>query len=188
MKKLILTLFLSAIYLAASPIGTGAITLTGVNGANVDDYFVSPYYAQLGSQNLTVYCVDFLDSVSTGESWPIDIYSGTMLPTEPFPSADYPVLFWLAQQDTPANYITTQLAMWTETDPGFSDATPASNALLATAIADAGSVDLSEWDVLIPVTNTGQVFIVDAVEDAPEPGSVFLLVLSGAGLLLLRKK
>jgi hypothetical protein len=167
----------------ASPIETATLTLTGVNGQQVSGNYVSPYYARLGSQSLTVYCDDVLDMVSVGESWTVEVYSGGDTTGAMFPGADYPALFWLAGQDAPATYITTQEAMWTETDPAFPGATSASNALLATAIIDAGTVDLSDWEVLTPAGSTGQEFLVDSI--APEPISMILagVGLSGLGLI-----
>ena len=174
--KLIIALVVFASALWASPIETGTLTLTGVNGQSVDGYDVSPYYATLGSAGLVVYCDDFLDSVSIGESWPVDVYAGYAVTGAMFSAADYPVLFWLAGQETVTNEIPTQGAMWAETDPTFPDSTAASVVLLAEAQADAGSVNLSSWDIMTPVGDVGQEFIVDSVTMTPEPGTLVLLM------------
>jgi hypothetical protein len=178
--KTIIALLAFVAVAAADPIETATLTLTGVNGQSAGEFYVSPYTVLLGTEALTVYCDDVLDEVSVGQSWDVNVLSGLSTAGALYASADYPVLFWLAAQDTPANYITTQEAMWTETDPGFSGATADSNALLATAQADAGSVDLAGWDVLTPVVPGGQEFLVDAVTVAPEPGTTSLI---GFGLL-----
>jgi hypothetical protein len=178
----IIALFTLTAIAAADPIETALLTLTGVNGQSADGFYVSPYTALLGTENLTVFCDDVLDEVSVGQSWEVNVYSGLDTTGAKYDSADYPVLFALAEQGTPADYVATQQAMWTETDPGFSGATDASNALLVTARANASSVDLAEWDVLTP-TGTGQEFIVDAVSATPEPKTAELMI--GAGLMTL---
>jgi hypothetical protein len=175
------SLFLAG-WLPASPM---TLTLTGVNGQLVDGLYVSPYQATLEPSGITlpVFCDDFTDEVSVGQTWGITEEQGTNVVGTKFNPADYPTLFWLAKQDAPANYVTTQLAMWSETDPTFADSTTASNNLLADAVANQRSVDLSDWQVYTP-TAEGQEF----VADSPEPAT---MVLFGFGLVavgFLRRK
>ena len=129
----------------------------------------------LRQSTFAVFCDDFVDEVSVGQTWDVTVVQGTDLVGTKFNPTDYPALFWLAEQDTPASYVTTQLAMWSETDPTFAYATMASNNLLAEASANQGSVDLSDWQVYNP-TAKGQEF----VADSPEPAT---MVLFGFGLV-----
>lgn len=190
MKTIIAFLIATACALAG-PIETGTLTLTGVNGQQADGLYVSPYTATLsvptlGTEDLTVYCDDVLDQVSVGQSWEVNVYSGASTAGADYAASKYPVLFWLAGQDTPADYVTTQEAMWYETDPSFGGSTSASFVLLSEAISKAGSVDLSNWDVITPVTQGGQEFIVDAVRlsvtASPEPAA-WITALLGLGMV-----
>jgi hypothetical protein len=108
-RAVLATLFLAGCVLA-SPI---ALTLSGVNGQSVDGFYVSPYAASLEPSGITlpVFCDDFEDEVSVGQTWDVTVVQGTDLVGTKF-NTDYPALFWLTEQDTPASDITTQLAIW----------------------------------------------------------------------------
>jgi len=181
-KRATLSMFILAAIAVASPI---TLTLNSANGQQVGGDYVSPYSATIEPANLTfpVFCDDFVDQVNLGETWDVTIEQGTNTTGAKFAAADYPVLFWLAEQDTSATYITTQLSMWTETDPGFTGATTASNALLTTARADQSSVDLAEWQVYTP-TGYGQ----EQIADSPEPSTIVLIGLGLVAVGLLRRK
>src|SRR6266700_3504947 len=45
------------------------MTFTGVNGAAAFGYYVGPYSGTLSGTPATLYCVDFANEVSIGESW-----------------------------------------------------------------------------------------------------------------------
>src|SRR5260370_666739 len=45
------------------------VTFTGVNGVADFGYYVGPYYGTISGDPVTLYCNDFANDVSFGESW-----------------------------------------------------------------------------------------------------------------------
>lgn len=178
--KTILFLILAASPIMADDVVT--VTLDSVNGATADGFYASPYTATIDGLTYEVWCDDILDTVSIGQSW-----QATVGDTGKFAAADYPILFALANEDTPTNQVDTQLAMWTLTDLGLTGATPESNALLA--YAEANPYTGSAFDVVTPVAGgPGQEFIVDAIPEAPEPGTWWMSAAIGCALVGLRRR
>lgn len=153
------------------------VTLTGTNGDILAGFDASPYSATIDGVSYTVWCDDLLDSVAIGDSW-----QATVGGTGKFPTGDYPTMFALVAEDTPALYSDVQAAIWTLTSGFAGDAI--SDALLAEAEAHPYTGDA--FDVVKPlVGGPGQEFIVDAVKATPE-GPSWMMAGIGCALVALR--
>lgn len=178
MKPLILALFFASAVLASDV----TVTLDSVNGVTADGFYASPYSCLIDGNSYACFCDDVRDAVQVGDSW-----QAIVGPIGKFDPSDYPYLFGLADRETPDNQVDTQLAMWTLTDLGFTGGTPESNALLA--YAEANPYTGSAFDVVTPVAGgPGQEFIVDAVPEAPEPGTWWMSAAIGCALVGLRRR
>lgn len=181
--------------LFASTLSATTLTLTGVNGASADGYFTSPYYATLGTEQLTVYCDDFLDHADVGDSWQVNVLNGADVVSgavQAYFQADYYKGIFgyvtLAIQN-PADAPTIQLGLWGYTDPAFDGSAAASWSQAAQTVA----VDPLRFLVLDDVNPEGrhQEFVV--VANSPEPGTTWtacaggLLVVIGAWIERRRK-
>ena len=70
MKTLVLSMLFATAMFAAS------ITETGVNGVSENNVYVSPYFLSIdGATPIEVWCVDYLDQVTIGETWDATIES-----------------------------------------------------------------------------------------------------------------
>lgn len=163
------------------------ITFNGVNGAAADGFYVGPYYGTINGDPVTLYCLDFANDVSFGESWlanltPID-GSGDLSHTRfgglPNALTLYQEAAWLTTQyaGNPGSYGDIQETIWQLFDPNAPP--PSSDHWLQLAESDYHGLDFSKFEVVTnapPVYATGQVqeFLIDPAP-VPEPSAVILL-------------
>ncbi len=184
MKTALLALLTTACALAG-PIYTGTATLTGVNGASVDGSYTSPYYLTLNGQQYNVWCDDYPDHVSVGESWEVNVFSGDDQTGAYFAPDDYPLLFALVRDANlnPGAQIDIQQAIWSIEDSAYSIDAEAAQ-WITTARTE--TVDPSRFIIISGVnpnaSDRTQEFI--AMIHNPEPRS-WLMITSGFVVLLL---
>jgi hypothetical protein len=143
--------------------GTVGVYTTG-------SYYVSPYGATLttvgGSQAISVFCVDFLNTVSIGQQWAVNVSSLTddaamLANTRHGDEANaidrYKGAVWLASQlssATTQNKVAIQSAMWeimTPGNPGVAGEQAWMNQLHTAHLADWYGMDFNGWSVLTQV-------------------------------------
>lgn len=180
--KTALLVLVTALALSADPITTTA-TLTGVNGATTaGGVYASPYYLTLGTEDLQVWCNDFVDHAVIGTPYAVHVFRGEDLSetywglSDPNYLAHYSQVFWLIEHG--ADPVTTTEAIWSIFDPLYVG-TPESVALAAMSIGR--GVDGSQFIVIDGIDPTGperpQEFI--AMVHNPEPGTWILTYLTG---------
>jgi hypothetical protein len=187
----VLLLLLFAAGASADPVN---VTLTGVNGASAFGYYVGPYYGTIDGSPVTLYCVDFANEVSFGESWEANLTllsSGDLSNTRwggavglPNALTLYAEAAWLTMQyaSNPSDYGDIQGTIWQLFDP--SAPSPSSDSWAVLAAANYQSVNLSNFEVVTnvsPVLPTGQIqeFLVDP-PSVPEPSALLLLATAAA--------
>ena len=163
------------------------LTFTGVNGATAFGYYVGPYSGTHNGDPVTLYCVDFANEVSFGESWLANLTSldgsgdlgNTRYGGVPNALTLYREAAWLTTQyaGNPNSYGDIQATIWQLFDANAPQ--PSSNDWLLLAESNYKSIDFSKFDVVTnvgPVYATGQVqeFLIDPPA-VPEPSSVLLL-------------
>lgn len=198
MKTALATLLFTASALVAAPIATGTFTLTGVNGASVDGFYTAPYFGTLttpaGSVDHAVYCDDFLDQVAVGQTWDVNVFSGsdlagTYFSDDPNYVAIYPQRFWLVESAKLGliNAAAASQALWTLSDPTYLGSME-SNALIAASVAGALTINPALFLVLdgIPTSAVSAAEVHRPQEMIvslnPEPSTLFLM--SGAALMI----
>lgn len=177
--------------LHADPISVpGNVVIVSAPGPYVDGFITSPYQIIFNGQLLTAFCDDFEDTVSIGQSWEVNEYQGDGLIYPKFSASVYETEYYLVENETPANEIPTELAMWAETDPGFPYGTAASVEMLNEAIANSASVVPSDFEVLTPTGTYGQEFIVEkpSAVVSPEPPPFLLVGFGMFGIGLWKRK
>ena len=179
------------------------VTFTGSNGAAAFGYYVGPYYGTINDEAVILYCVDFANEVSPGETWDANLtplMGGDLSDTRyggavGLPNAQtlYEEAAWLTTQyaSNPGAYGDIQATIWQLFDPAAP--TPSSNYWLQQAQQNYQSVDTADFEILTnvaPVTATGQQqeFLIDPAP-VPEPSAVLLLatVIVLAGWFMRRR-
>jgi hypothetical protein len=201
----LLGLLVVAMILVPFAYADGLVTMVfqGVNGANDGQYYVSPYYATLNGQTVTLFCDDIINEVNFGQTWEADVTNlATAVNTNNFsqtrygsvagsavlgnPALAYEEAAWLTTQfaSNPGDLVNLQYALWDIMNPGVrGSGNPDVQTWLLLASQNYGSINLSNFEIVTnvgPLTLTGQVqeFIVPT----PEPGTLALL---GCGMLAL---
>ncbi len=191
--------------LAASPglASTIQATFTGVNGANAFGVYIGEYYGQLASQNVSLFCDDFVNDVNFGQTWQANLsritpgsdLSQTRYGGESNALTKYQEIGWLdtqfAQQST-SQWADIHATIWQIFNPQQAP-TPTSNYWLQQAQLNYMTLNYDNFRVITnegPVLRTGQVqeFLTVlapnsslAAVGAPEPSPAILI---GSGLLL----
>jgi hypothetical protein len=201
----LLGLLLVAMVVVPFAYADGPVTMVfqGVNGANDGQYYVSPYFATLNGQTVTLFCDDILNEVNFWQTWQANVTNlATAVNTNDFsqtrygsvagsavlgnPALAYEEAAWLTTQfaSNPGDLVNLQYALWDIMNPGVrgSGNADVQNWLLL-ASQNHGSINLSNFEIVTnvgPLTLTGQVqeFIVPT----PEPGTLALLA---CGMLAL---
>jgi hypothetical protein len=197
-----------AIHLAASPVSVTFNTANGQTDSSGD--LISPYTATVAGASTTIYCDDFANKVSAGETWTADITNlasgnlsstrygnitetlSTKSGTASFSGLQlYEMSAWLTTQfgSNVSNNGNIQDTIWDLFNPNAGDPNvhppqAGSNAWLFAAEQNYGSIDAANFNIL---TNTAPVTLSGAgqVQEflfTPEPSTELLL---GFGLIAL---
>lgn len=186
------------------------VAFTGVNGTAAFGYYVGPYYAELETESVSIYCDDFANEVSFGQKWQANlttITSGSDLSNTRYGGvADalqkYQEIAWLDTQfavQPTTQYGDIHATIWDFFDPQQAP-TPSSDYWLQMAKKNYQSINYDNFRIVTnvgPVKLTGQVqefvTILSAstpVTTTPEPGPALLVGagLLGCGALLWKRK
>jgi hypothetical protein len=183
--------------------GPVQMVFQNVNGANDGQYYVSPYYATMNGQPVTLFCDDIINEVTFGQTWWANVTNlGTAVSTSNFsqtryggvassavfsnPTLAYEEAAWLTLQfaSNSGDLVSLQYALWDIMNPGARGVgNPDVQNWLTMASLYYGTIDPSQFEIVTncgPLTLTGQVqeFIVQT----PEPGTLALLL---CGMLAL---
>ena len=196
-------LVLAGLFAASAAADPIQMTFTGVNGAADFGYYVGPYYGQMESQSVSLYCDDFANEVNFGQTWMANlskITAGSDLSQTRYGGVtnalqDYQQIAWLDTQfavQPTSDYGDIHATIWDIFDPAGAPA-PSSDYWLKQAQQNYQTISYDNFRVITnvgPVTPTGQVqeFITmmpatnnAAVVATPEPQPIFLI---GASLLM----
>ena len=192
--------------------GTATVTFTGANG-QIDGYgnLISPYYGTINGANTTLYCDDFANYVSDGETWTANVvnmadsadvaaltrYGGLeqTLATGPGGTQTYDG----QQLYEMAAYLTTQFdgnqtddgniqdTIWDLFNPnaynsGDAGPIPSTEAYLYAAEQNYGSINAANFSIVTQVDNPGYTGGIQEFIVSPEPSSVLLF---GCGLMFV---
>jgi hypothetical protein len=201
----LLGLFVVGLMLVPFAYADGPVQMVfqNVNGANDGQYYVSPYYATMNGQPVTLFCDDIINEVTFGQQWWANVTNlGTAVNTTNFsqtrygsvagsavlsnPALAYEEAAWLTTQfaSNPGDLVNLQYALWDIMNPGArGNGNSDVQYWLMMAGKYYGTIDLSHFEIVTncgPLTLTGQVqeFIVQT----PEPGTLVLLI---CGMLAL---
>ncbi len=193
-------LFLAGLTAASAPASPIQLQLTGANGAVAFGYYVGPYYAQYGSQAVSVFCDDFANDAYFGETWQANqstITAGSDLSNTRYGGVtnalqDYQEIAWLDTQFAVAptsEYGNIHATIWDIFDPAEAPK-PASSYWQTQAQANYQSISYADFRVLTnvgPVAATGQVqeFLVITT---PEPVPFILIACGLFSFIWWRKR
>ncbi len=165
----------SLLLVAASADAQSTVRMDNVGAGTVGaystgSYYVSPYGATLttvgGSQAISVFCVDFLNTVTVGQQWAVNISkltddaamaANTRHGDEAYALDRYKGAVWLASQlssATTPNKIAIQSAMWeimTPGNPGVAGEQAWVDQTYAAYLSNWYGMDFNGWSVLTQV-------------------------------------
>jgi len=188
------------------------MVLTGVNGANDGQFYVSPYYGTMNSAPVTLFCDDIKNDASLNKPWYANVtnmasgnlsntrYGDASIALNPSVLADARVLYeeaaWLTTQfaSHPTDYVSLQYAIWDLLNPG-SELTSYGDVQTwldrAAHNYNDGSINYGDFSI---VTNVGPLSMTGQVQEyivrTPEPGTLALLLcgLTAFALLSARRR
>ena len=175
--KALRSLLAAALLAAAAPAAEAQTTVrmdnvgAGIVGAySTGNYLVSPYGATLtsvgSSQAISVFCVDFLNTVTVGQQWAVNvsgltddaaILANTRHGDEANAIARYKGTVWLASQlstASTASKVAIQSAMWeimTPGNPGVAGESEWVNNVYNAYLSNWYGMDFTGWSVLTQV-------------------------------------
>lgn len=202
MKFRINWLLLAALFFVAPAIahadGTAVnMVFTGVNGVNDGSYYVSPYLGTMNGNAVTLYCVDFNNDVTFGQTWQANVTqlaSDNLSNTRYGGVADAQVLYeeaaWLSTQfaaNPQSDWVAIQYAMWDL----FDSNAPSTGAAYWLNLAALNYNPANDGNFEI-VTNVGPVALTGQVQefivDTPEPATLLQLGVGVLALLFLARR
>jgi hypothetical protein len=212
MKATLFTLVCGFTATASLFAGTATVTFTGPNGQqDSSGNYISPYYGTVNGSNTTLYCDDFANYVTDGETWTANVtnladsaevltqtrYGGLdqTFQTQGGGSQSYDG----QQLYEMAAYLTTQFdanatdngniqdTIWDLFNPNAGNAgdpgpIPSTEAYLYAAEQNYGSINASNFEILTQVNNPGLTGGIQEFIVSPEPSSTLLF---GCGLMLV---
>lgn len=193
--------------------GTATVTFTGPNG-ETDSYgnLISPYYGTINGANSTLYCDDFANFVSDGETWTANVTNladsadvltqtryGGLVQTLATDGTGDTANYDGQQLYEMAAYLTTQFdgnatdngniqdTIWDLFNPNAGNAgdpgpIPSTEAYLYAAEQNYGSINAANFEILTQVNNPGFTGGIQEFIVSPEPSSTLLF---GCGLMLV---
>jgi hypothetical protein len=185
MKALIGTFIFSALAVSQLSAGTVAMTFTGANGQeDSSGWLISPYTATVNGVSTTVYCDDFANEVSNGQTWTanVSLLSGSLANTrygaitQTLSTSTGTASYNSAQLYDMAAYLTTQYSasgtagyssngdiqdtIWdifnpNSANPGVKPPAPSTEKWLYQAEANYGTINTNRFEIL---TNTNPTY------------------------------
>ncbi|WP_180539247.1 PEP-CTERM sorting domain-containing protein [Nevskia soli] len=193
--------------------GTATVTFTGPNGQQ-DSYgnYISPYYGTVNGSNATLYCDDFANYVTDGETWTANVTnladSAEVLTQTRYGGLDQTLQtqgggtqsYDGQQLYEMAAYLSTQFdsnatddgniqdTIWDLFNPNAGNSSepgpiPSTEAYLYAAEQNYGSINAANFEILTQVNNPGLTGgIQEFIVATPEPSSMLML---GCGLMFV---
>ena len=185
MKAIIGTFIFSALAVTQLSAGTVAMVFSGANGQeDSSGYLISPYTATINGVSATIYCDDFANEVSNGQTWTANVSSlaGSLVNTrygsisQTLQTSTGTATYNGTQLYEMAAYLTTQYAasgtagyssngdiqdtIWdifnpNSANPGVKPPTPSTEQWLYQAEANYGTINANRFEIL---TNTNPTY------------------------------